>query len=57
MGAPTDSCVCPTVMLSAGLVAAALFVLSRLCAQGRLYPLRLLMKRSVLLSARRTSLL
>lgn len=44
-------------MLSAGLVAAALFVLSRLCAQGRLYPLRLLMKRSVLLSARRTSLL
>ncbi|KAI5931923.1 CD320 antigen [Manis javanica] len=45
------------VMLSAGLVAAALFVLSRLCAQGRLYPLRLLMKRSVLLSARRTSLL
>ncbi|KAK2491663.1 hypothetical protein MC885_016380 [Smutsia gigantea] len=44
------------VVLSAGLVAATLFVLSRLCAQGRLYPLRLLVKQSVLLSERRTSL-
>lgn len=47
------------VVLSAGLLAATLLVLSRLCAQGLLYPLGLLVavKESLLLSERKTSLL
>lgn len=49
----------PTVVLSVGVAAISLFVLSRLRAQGRLYPLGLLMvmKESLLLSERKTSLL
>ncbi|XP_025841477.1 CD320 antigen isoform X2 [Vulpes vulpes] len=47
------------VVLSVGVAAISLFVLSRLRAQGRLYPLGLLMvmKESLLLSERKTSLL
>jgi len=47
------------VVLSAGVAAISLFVLSRLCARGCLRPLGLLMvaKESLLLSNRRTSLL
>lgn len=47
------------VVLSAGLLAATLLVLSRLCARGLLYPLGLLVavKESLLLSERKTSLL
>lgn len=55
----TPICLFPTVVLSAGLLAATLLVLSRLCAQGLLYPLGLLVavKESLLLSERKTSLL
>lgn len=57
--AVTDSCLSPTVVLSAGLAAIFLFVLSRLWARGRLTRLGLLMvvKESLLLSDRKTSLL
>lgn len=49
----------PTVVLSAGLAAISLFVLSRLWARGRLNQLGLLMvvKESLLLSERKSSLL
>ncbi|XP_004771733.3 CD320 antigen [Mustela lutreola] len=47
------------VVLSAGVAAISLFVLSRLCARGRLHPLGLLVvvKESLLLSDRKPSLL
>ncbi|EFB18443.1 hypothetical protein PANDA_018333, partial [Ailuropoda melanoleuca] len=46
------------VVLSAGVAAISLFVLSRLCVRGRLHPLGLLtvVKESLLLSDRKTSL-
>lgn len=58
--APADPCLSdPAVVLSAGVAAISLFVLSRLCARGRLHPLGLLlvMKESLLLSDRKPSLL
>ena len=55
----TPACLFPAVVLSAGVAAISLFVLSRLCVRGRLRPLGLLMmvKESLLLSDRKTSLL
>lgn len=52
-------CLFLTVVLSAGLVAAILLVLSWFCAQGLLSPPELLvaMKESLLMSERKTSLL
>lgn len=53
----TPACLSPTVVLSAGVAAISLFVLSRLCVRGRLHPLGLLtvVKESLLLSDRKTS--
>ena len=56
---PTPIRLSPTVLLSAGLAATSLLVLSWLCARGRLYPRGLLVavKESLLLSERKSSLL